>query len=299
VIQRAGDVIPEVVAAIPERRDGNERLFEMPTECPECGSAIEREGEEVVFRCTGGMTCPAQVKESIFHFGSRRAMDIDGLGMKLVEQLVDTGLIRDMADLYQLSMEDLAGLERMGEKSAANLLEAIEVSRSRPLARCLFGLGIRMVGEHAALLLAEHFKTFDNVAGASVHELIQVHGVGEQMAKSLAAFFAEPRNLDVVRRLMDGGVQFPMVEEPEVVAIPEGGVDLTGKRFVFTGGLETMSRGDAGGMVKARGGQVVSSVSGKTDYVVVGDSPGSKAQKAQTLGVPLLDEAAFRDLLGI
>jgi len=155
-----------------------------------------------------------------------------------------------------------------------------------------------MVGEHVALLLAEHFKTFDNLAGASVHDLVQVHGVGEQVARSLAAFFAEPRNLDVVRRLMDGGVQFPMVEEAEAPEIPEGSVDLTGKRFVFTGGLETMSRDEAGVLVKALGGQVVSSVSGKTDYVVVGDSPGSKAQKAQTLGVPILDEAGFRELVG-
>ena len=296
VVQRAGDVIPEVVAPIPERRDGSEQPFDMPSTCPDCGSEVTRAEGEVVFRCTGGMRCPAQVKESLFHFASRRAMDIDGLGEKLVDQLVERGLVRDVADLYALTHAELAGLERMADKSATNLVDAIEVSRHRPLERCIHALGVRMVGEHVARVLAAHFRTLDALMAATVDELQAVHEVGPKVAENVVEFFRQEVNRDVLRRLREGGVDFPPVEAPEV---PDqvGGPDLTGKKFVFTGGMATMTREEAGALVLARGGQVAGSVSKKTDFVVAGSDAGSKLQKAEALGVAILDEAAFRALL--
>ncbi|GMV44378.1 MAG: DNA ligase [Myxococcales bacterium] len=296
VIQRAGDVIPEVVAPIPERRDGTERQFDMPTTCRECGSEVTRSEGEVVYRCSGGMRCPAQVKESIFHFASRRAMDVDGLGEKLVDQLVERGLVKDVADLYRLTVEDVAALDRMADKSAGNLIAAVEQSRHRPLARCIHALGIRMVGEHVAAILARRFRSLDALLGATREDLEAVDQVGPSIAASVHQFFRQPVNLDVIERLRAGGVEFP----PEAVAdAPPTGSTLAGRRFVFTGGLSSMTREEAGALVTARGGQVVGSVSKKTDYVIAGAEAGSKLQKAEALGVPILDEAAFRTLLAL
>ncbi len=296
IVQRAGDVIPEVVSSIPERRTGSEVLFVLPTHCPECDSPVELPDGEAVARCTGGFSCPAQVKEGIFHFGSRRAMDIDGLGEKLVEQLVDAGKIGDPADLYFLRVEDVASMERMGEKSAENLIDGIDVSRSRPLARAVFALGIRFVGEHVAKVLAHHFRTLDGIAGASVDSLLKVHGIGEQVARSVVHYFANPRNIELVGKLMDGGVLFPPVPEAEAPA--EGSVDLGGASFVFTGKLEKMTRDEGKAMVEAHGGKSVSSISKKTDFLVAGENAGSKLAKAQALGVKTLSEDAFLEMLG-
>lgn len=297
VVQRAGDVIPEVVAPIPERRDGTERSFEMPATCPDCGSDVTRAEGEVVYRCSGGMRCPAQVKESIFHFASRRAMDVDGLGDKLVDQLVERGLVHDVADIYSLTAPDLAALDRMAEKSAANLIAAIEASRHRPLARCIHGLGIRRVGEHVAAVLAEHFRSLDALIAATQEELEAVDQVGPGIAESVHQFFRQPANLNVIGRLRAGGVEFPVIEGLDLSFSSSSGPDLKGKKFVFTGGLTSMTRDEAGALATARGAQVVGSVSKKTDYVVAGAEAGSKLQKAESLGVTILDEAAFRTLL--
>jgi DNA ligase (NAD+) len=271
----------------------------MPDRCPDCGSEIERPAGEKIARCTGGMRCPAQVKESIVHFASRRAMDIDGLGEKLVDQLVDCGLVRDVADLYRLTAEQLEALERMGRKSAQNLVAGIDKSRARPLDRAIYALGVRMVGEHVARVLAAHFRTIDALMEAGEAELTAVHEVGPKVAGSVHTFFRQPANIDVIARLREGGVAFPAFETAAPAVEVTGGPDLSGQKFVFTGGLATMTRDEGGAHVTARGGQVVGSVSKKTDYVVAGTDPGSKLAKAESLGVPVLDEAAFRALLGL
>ncbi|NUN13407.1 MAG: NAD-dependent DNA ligase LigA [Myxococcales bacterium] len=296
VVQRAGDVIPEVVAALPERRQGTETLFEMPQQCPECGSDVVREPEEVVYRCQGGMKCPAQVKESLFHFGSRRAMDIEGLGSKLCDQLVDTGLVKDPADLYRLTLQPLVELERLAEKSAQNLLDAIEASRYRPLERCIFALGIRMVGEHVAKVLATRFGTIEKLMEATSKDLESVYGIGPNVAASIVSFFSQQTNRDVIRRLKEGGVVFPPAVELRKDSA-SGALPLSGKKFVFTGSLAGFTREGASDAIKALGAEVVGSVSKKTDYVVCGDDPGSKLEKANQLGVTVLDEAAFSALL--
>lgn len=296
IVQRAGDVIPEVVAALPERRNGTEIPFEMPSQCPECGSDVVREPGEVVYRCHGGMKCPAQVKESLFHFGSRRAMDIEGLGSKLCDQLVDTGLVKDPADLYTLTLQPLVDLERMAEKSAQNLLDAIDASRSRPLERCIFALGIRMVGEQVAKVLATAFGTLDNLMDATLEQLDAVFGIGETVASGIVTFFAQPANRDVIRRLKEGGVVFPPAADTQD-PLSQKNRPLAGKKFVFTGTLSGFSRDAASERVKALGAEVVGSVSKKTDYVVYGADPGSKLEKANQLGVAVLDETAFVALL--
>ena len=292
-VQRAGDVIPEVVAPVPERRDGSEREFQMPESCPECGAEVELPDGEAVARCTGGFTCPAQVKEGIFHFGSRRAMDIDGLGEKLVDQLVEAKLVGSPADLFFLDLQSLMKLERMGQKSAENLMRGIDDSRGRPLERVVFALGIRLVGEHVARVLAEHFRSLDGIAGASLDELLKVHGVGEHVARSVYRYFRDERQREFLLRLMDGGVQFPPVPEIKSEALDGITRHLEGMSFVFTGKLEAMTRDDGKRMVLERGGTVAGSVSAKTGFLVAGEKAGSKLAKAQSLGVTVLTETRF------
>lgn len=293
VVQRAGDVIPEVVKPIVERRDGSERLFEMPSTCPECGAAVTRPEGEAIHRCTG-LSCPAKLRESLFHFAARRAMDIDGLGVKLIEQLVEHGLVASVSDIYRLTLERLVRLDRLAEKSATNLLAAIEASKERPLARVLYALGIRFVGERTAELLADHFRSIDKLMLATLEELTAVDEVGPKVGESIVTFFAQTANQRAIAELRELGVRFPEVQAP---AATSRGTTLSGLRFVFTGGLETMSRDEAKARVEALGAQVVGSVSKKTSYVVAGADPGSKLAKAQQLGVPVLDEAALLELL--
>lgn len=294
IVEKGGDVIPEVVKVVTERRTGAEREFRMPTKCPECGADVVRLEGEAASRCVGGMACPAQVREGILHFASRDAMDIEGMGPSLVAQLLDTGLVKTVADIYDLKLDDIARLERMGKKSAENLLGAIERSKSHPLHRLVFALGIRHVGERSARDLAEHFGTMDRLAAATYDELTDVPDVGPKVAESVLAFFREPRNREILRRLADAGVN---MKETEKVA-PSAESPLAGKTVVLTGTLERFTRKEAEEAVLARGGKVSSSVSRKTDYVVVGKDPGSKYDKARELGVTILDEHEFARLLG-
>lgn len=289
IVQRAGDVIPEVVRSIPERRTGEEKRFEMPAECPVCGARVERPEGEVVPRCSG-LNCSAQIKGRIRHFASRRAMDIDGLGVKLIDQLVDRDLVRDVADLFRLQESEIAALDRMAAKSAANLSEAIESSKEVSLGRFLYALGIRHVGESTARSIAEHLGTLAAIMDASVEDLLQVPDVGPEVAGSVRTFFSEDRNREAIRRMIEAGVR---IEGPTMTAGPKL---LEGKTFVLTGALASMTRDEAKARIEALGGKVSSSVSKKTDAVVVGADPGSKADRARELGVPMLDEGA---LLGI
>ncbi|MGE5586211.1 MAG: NAD-dependent DNA ligase LigA [Bacillota bacterium] len=294
VVEKGGDVIPEVVKMVTERRTGAEREFRMPAKCPECGADVVRLEGEAASRCVGGMACPAQVREGILHFASRDAMDIEGMGPSLVAQLLDAGLVKTAADIYDLKLDDIARLERMGKKSAENLLSAIERSKSHPLHRLVFALGIRHVGERSARDLAEHFGTMDRLAAATYDELTRVPDVGPKVAESVLAFFREPRNREILRRLGDAGVN---MRETEKVT-PSSESPLAGKTVVLTGTLERFTRKEAEEAVLARGGKVSSSVSRKTDYVVVGKDPGSKYDKARELGVTILDEHEFARLLG-
>jgi len=289
VVERAGDVIPYVVRALPEKRTGKERRFKMPSHCPVCGAEVVRAEGEVAYRCIG-KACPAQLKQSLLFFGARGAMDVEGLGEKLVEQLVDKGLVKGLPDLYHLDAPTLVDLERMGKKSAENLLAQIERSKKTTLPRLLVALGIRQVGEATAKALAEHFRTLDALLDATPEQLEEVRDVGPGVAASIAQFFGEKQNRKVIQRLRDAGVR------PAAVARQTG--PLSGKKFVLTGGLDTMTRPEATRRIEALGGRVVSSVSGETDFVVVGDEAGSKLKKAEKLGIPRLDEAAFRKLLG-
>ncbi|MBM4387479.1 MAG: NAD-dependent DNA ligase LigA [Deltaproteobacteria bacterium] len=289
VIQRAGDVIPEIVRPIAERRDGTEKPFRMPDKCPVCGAHVEK--EDVFYRC-GGAACPAQVKEKIFHFASRRAMDIEGLGEKLVDQLVEKDLIKDVGDLYFLKREQLANLERMAEKSAANIVAAIEASRERTLDRVIHALGIRHVGEHTARLLAEHFGAMDGLMNAPMEELTSIYEVGEVVGKSIYLFFRDDSNIALIKKLRDGGVKFPEYKT-EKVSSP-----VAGKTFVFTGALTKFTREEAERLVVSLGGKSSSSVSKKTDYVVAGEAAGSKLAKARELGVRVISEEEFLKLSG-
>ena len=294
VVRRAGDVIPEVARALPERRPNNARRFQMPTHCPVCGSKVVRLPEEAVARCSGGLVCAAQRKQSILHFASRRAMDIEGLGDKLVDQLVDADLVKTPADIYALDASTLAGLERMGEKSAQNVLDSIERSRRTTLERFIYALGIRNVGEATARDLARHFGGLDRLVAAGEEELQQVKDVGPVVAMSIRQFFSERHNLEVIRKLRDPGTGVRWEEhegEPERVA----GV-LAGKTFVLTGTLPGMAREEARELIESRGGKVSGSVSKKTDYVVAGEDPGSKLARARELGVTILDEDGLREL---
>ena len=292
IVRRAGDVIPEVVRVVTEKRPGDAKPFVMPAKCPECGSAIARLADEAIARCTGGLFCPAQRKQALLHFASRRALDIEGLGEKLVEQLVDATLVHTPADVYALTAETLAGLERMAEKSAANVVAAIEKSKQTTLARFVFALGIRQVGEATARDLARHFGNLDAVMAATQDELAGVPDVGPIVAESLARFFAERHNREVIGALRRAGVRW-RDSAPERAPVGK----LAGVTVVLTGTLPTLSRDDAKAMIEAAGGKAAGSVSKKTDYVVAGDEAGSKLDKAQELGVPILDEAGLVKLL--
>jgi len=290
LIERAGEVIPHVLKVTKE--GASRRPFRMPKNCPECGSAIHRAEGEVAYRCVNA-ACPAKRKESLLHFASRHAMDIDGLGDKIVDQLVDRGMVKDVADLYALKLDDVAELERMGEKSAQNLLDEIAASKKNALARLIYALGIRMVGERTAQLLADHFSSLDELAKAKEEQLFEVGEVGPKVAAAIAECFSEPANRQIIRKLEKAGVR-PTAEKRVIKSHK-----LAGKSFVFTGGLANRSREDAGKLVMQHGGKVSGSVSKKTDYVVVGTEPGSKYDKAKSLGVPILTEAEFEKLLGM
>ena len=295
IVRRAGDVIPEVMGPVIEKRTGAERAFRMPSQCPVCGSAVTKAPDEAILRCTGGLICSAQRKQAIVHFAHRRAMDIEGLGDKLVEQIVDAQLVRTPADLYRLGFTALAQLERMGEKSASNLLDAIEKSKHAGLARLIFALGIRHVGETTAKDLARALGSMHALMDADQERLSQVKDVGPVVAASIVAFFAQPMNRECVEQLLAVGV---IGELPRSASVPFASVAaVSGKTFVLTGTLPTLSRDEAAALIEQAGGKVSGSVSKKTDYVLAGEAAGSKLDKAQALGITILDEAGFRDLL--
>lgn len=291
VVRRAGDVIPEVVRVLSDRRTGKERDFVMPDHCPVCGSETFRDEEEKDTRCTGGLFCPAQRRESLVHFASRLALNIDGLGEKVIDQLLEAELIKTPADLYKLTDEKLLSLDRFGKKSAANLLAALEKSKETTLARFIYALGIRHVGESTARDLASHFRSLDKLMQADADALLQVNDVGEVIAQSIIHFFEESHNREVIGELLAEGVHWPT---PEAVAVNE---KVSGKTFVLTGTLPNMGREEAKALLLAQGAKVASSVSKKTDYVVAGAEAGSKLEKAQVLGVTIIDEAQMLELL--
>ena len=293
IVRRAGDVIPEVVRVLLEQRPAGAQAFRMPKRCPACGSAVFRAQDEAVTRCSGGLICPAQRKQALLHFASRRALDIEGLGEKLVDQLVDAGIVKTPADLYRISAEQLAQLERMGEKSAANLHAAIQKSRNTTLARLIYALGIRNVGETTARDIAQHFGSLDRLMQADEAELQSVPDVGPIVAASIASFFEEPHNREGLAALRAAGLTW---KEHAPRSRTTG--RLAGKTFVLTGTLAGMTRDEARDAIQARGGKVSGSVSKKTDYVVAGTEPGSKYDKAVELGIEILDEAQLRRLLG-
>jgi DNA ligase (NAD+) len=295
VIRRAGDVIPEVVKVVLERRPDDAQEVQLPAKCPICGSDVERVEGEAVARCTGGLFCAAQRKEALRHFAARRALDIDGLGSKIIDQLVDADppLVRSPADLYRLTAEQLAQLERMGEKSAANLIQSIERSKKTTLARFLYGLGIRDVGEATAAALASHFGSIEPLQQASEEEIQEVMDVGPVVAAHVHNFFQQAHNREIIDALIQLGVTWP--RQQRKAASSDG--PLTGKTFVITGTLDTMSRDEASDRITALGGKVTGSVSKKTSYVVAGAEPGSKLQKARELGVAIVDEAGLLGLL--
>jgi DNA ligase (NAD+) len=293
IVRRAGDAIPDIVRVLVDRRPPEAREFVMPTTCPECGSAVERLPDEAIARCTGGLVCPAQRKQALRHFASRHAMDIEGLGEKLIDQLVESGRVETAADLYRLRVDALAELDRMAEKSAANVVRAIAQSRDTTLERFIYALGIRHVGEATARDLAAHFGALDPLLDADLDALVQVRDVGPVLAESIRDFFAEPHNRTVITALRAAGVHW---KEGAPRRPAEG--PLTGRTFVLTGTLPTLSRDHAKALLEAAGATVAGSVSKKTDYVVAGTEAGSKLAKAEALGVKVIDEAAMRALLG-
>lgn len=292
IVRRAGDVIPEVVSSVKSKRSKGARKFKMPKQCPVCGSEVIRLENEAASRCTGGLFCDAQRKESIKHFASRKAMDIEGLGDKLVEQLVETNKVHELSDIYHLDLETVANLERMAEKSAQNLLDALEKSKATTLERFIYALGIRQVGETTAKTLANHFGSLPALMQASEAELIEVPDVGPVVAESITHFFNEPHNASVIKKLQQAGIHWQDVEVD--IGKPQ---PLAGKVFVVTGTLSDMSRDEAKLALQALGAKVTGSVSKKTDCVVVGENPGSKATRAEALGIEMLDEGAFKKLL--
>jgi DNA ligase (NAD+) len=288
-VQKAGDIIPEVVCAHPEKRDGQEKEFHMPTVCPSCGEPVFREEGEAAVRCTNA-ACPAQLSRGIEHFASKDAMDIDGLGPQIVESLISAGLVRDAAGLYDLKAEQIAAMERMGEKSALNLTGAIEKSKSAGLERLLYALGIRNIGVVAATALADRYKTLENCMHATMEELCDIPDFGEITASCVVNFFSHPQNVELCHRLIQAGCL------TRSTAIPVGD-RFAGKTFVLTGTLPTLTRDQAAALIKAQGGKVSGSVSSKTDYVVAGEAAGSKLTKAQSLGVLVISEEELRQML--
>jgi DNA ligase (NAD+) len=304
LVQRAGEVIPEVVKVIKEKRPSSARIFHYPSICPVCGSDIVRPEGEVVARCVN-FTCPAQVKERLYHWGSRDALDVDGLGEKLVNQLVERGLVNDPADFYDLDVAVLADLERMGEKSATNLVEALERSKHAGLARFLVALGIRHVGTHVARVLARELGSLKALMAADPGSLEAIHEIGPEVAVQVVAFFGRTENRKLMKRLLDHGLEprWPPIgaggDADLTLTSAEGIADLTGKTFVFTGELEHLTRIEAQRLVESLGGRATGSISRRTDYVVAGSGAGSKLQKAQELDVEVLDEDGFRNLIGL
>ena len=290
VIQRAGDVIPEVVKVVESKRTGKEKKFTMPDRCPACGANVYKQEGESARRCLG-LSCPAKLKETVKHFASKRAMNIDGLGEKMVSQMIDTGLVSDVADLFFLSAEDILGLERMADKSSENLLEAIEKSKETSLERLIYALGIRLVGEHTSRILAKHFGSMESLGNTTESELMNIHEVGPEVAGSVVSFFSQKDNLKVIERLLQAGITYPAV-----IARKETGLD--GITFVFTGTLKSFTRDEAKRRVEELGGKASSGVSGKTNYVVIGKDPGSKAEKAKKLGVNIISEDEFKAMIG-
>ncbi|MCR4399042.1 MAG: NAD-dependent DNA ligase LigA, partial [Firmicutes bacterium] len=291
VVQKAGEVIPEIVSVLKDRRRGDEKEFVMPGKCPECGADVARFEGEAASRCTG-ISCPARLREGIIHFASRDAMNIEGLGPSLISQLLDSGLVKDVADLYYLKREDLLKLERMGEKSASNLVEAIRKTKDNPLDRLVFALGIRHVGQKVAGLLAERFGSMEALASATEEELLSIPDVGGKIAASVVQFFRQPQTTEVLKKLAGAGVR--MSSEPR----RRGPTPLEGKRFVLTGTLGSMSRSDAESLIAELGGRVMSGVSKATDYLVLGADPGSKYQKALEIGTKILTEEEFLAMAG-
>jgi DNA ligase (NAD+) len=292
IVRRAGDVIPEVVAVVPDKRRHDSQPFTMPRRCPVCGSEVVREEGEADYRCTGGLFCGAQRKQAILHFAQRRAMDIEGLGEKLVDQMVDSEVIKTLPDLYRLGLTALASLDRMADKSAQNVLAALEKSKQTTLPRFLYGLGIRHVGEATAKDLARFFGKLDSIMDASVEQLLEVPDVGPIVADSIHTFFQQPHNREVVEQLRACGVTWEEGEPAFRTPKP-----LAGKTIVLTGTLPTLSRDEAKDMLEAAGAKVAGSVSKKTDYVVAGAEAGSKLDKARELGVAVLDEDGMKALL--
>ena len=291
LVRRAGDVIPEIVKVIPERREHDNPPYRIPAQCPSCGAATVRIEDEVAVRCPNSTECPAQLKTSVFHYGSKGALNIDGLGEKLVEQLVDSGLVHNVADLYGITLDQAVKLERMAEKSARNLIDAINATRKPPLAKFLFGLGIRHVGEHVALVLARRFGSIEAIMEAAEETLTAVNEIGPEIAQSVVSFFSEPHNKAVVDRLLS---------ELDVQTMETGSVEgsvFSGKTVVLTGTMERYSRSEAKALLEKRGARVAASVSKKTDYVVAGPGAGSKLDRAAALGVTVLDEDAFINMI--
>ena len=293
VVRRAGDVIPQIARVLPSEidRDGLQRIV-FPTTCPVCGSALQRSDEQAVLRCTGGLVCAAQRKEAIKHFSSRKALDIDGLGDKIIDQLVDAKLIHTVADLFSLKVEQLAGLDRMASKSASNLLAAIAAARQTTLPRLLYALGIREVGETTAKLLAKHFGSLEKLQQAHAEALLAVPDVGPVVADFVTQFFSNPHHLAIIASLREAGVQWPDIQPADEQALP-----LAGQVWVLTGTLATMSRGQGKEQLETLGAKVTGSVSAKTTCLVAGESAGSKLEKARSLGVSVIDEAEFLALL--
>lgn len=288
VVQRAGDVIPEVVMPIKSKRTGKEKKFVMPDRCPVCGTKVVQKEGEVAVRCPN-KNCPAQIRAALRHFVSKAAMDIEGIGERIIDQLIEKGIVKEEPDLYYLTKEDLKKLDGIQEKSATNILNAIEKSKKTTLARFIYALGIRHVGEHTAQLLAEHFKTLERLKNATLQELLSIKGIGEETAQSVKAFFEDERKLRIIERLLDAGVTFEEIKPKES--------PVSGKTFVFTGALKSMTRENAKRLVTSKGGKVASQVSRNVDFVVVGESPGSKLNRARQLGIKTITEEEFLKML--
>ena len=292
-VERAGEVIPQVIGPVADKRSGDEQIFQMPEHCPECQTPVVKTADDAMHRCPNA-ACPVQFFELLKHFVSRGAADIDGLGERWCGILIEQGMVRDLADLYRLEKEQLLALDRMGDKLATRILDNIEASKTRPLARLLFGLGIFNVGREMAELLTQRFDDVDALSNAGVEELTAIPGIGPKIAESIVAYFQTPANRAVLQKLAAAGVVLRQEPRP---AAPAGEQPLAGLNFVVTGTLDRFSRSEAEGRIKQLGGKIAGSVTKNTSYVVVGASPGSKAAAAEKLGTPILDEAAFQQLL--